>query len=121
MAHRILVAKALADFLGALSHPHRIRIVQELRDGERDVNALRAALGISHSGVSQHLAILRVNHLVAERREGRRVIYRLRQPGLARWLLQGFDFVQDAHKDVEELRDAVASFRAECGEMNGEE
>ena len=40
MSHKTLVTKQLGDFLGVLSHPHRIRIIEELRDGEKDVNSL---------------------------------------------------------------------------------
>lgn len=39
-------------------------------DGEKNVNALQAALGVSHSRTSQNLAILRAHRLVTERREG---------------------------------------------------
>lgn len=86
MPHRVLVAKELAELLGVLAHPNRIRITEELRDGERDVNSLQAALGSSHPGVSQHLMLLRLHCLVSERRQGRQVFYRLRQPELAAWL-----------------------------------
>lgn len=101
MPGRAIVAKEFASLLSALAHPHRIRIVEELGAGEMDVNSLQAQLGISHSGVSQNLAILRAHRLVTERREGRRVIYRLTHPSLAAWLLQGLDFLaQDlAHGD----------------------
>ena len=88
MPHRVLVTKELAELLGVLSHPHRIRIVEELRDGERDVNSLKVALGINHSGVSQHLMVLRASRLVSERREGRHVFYQLRQPDMAGWLME---------------------------------
>lgn len=50
MPHRLLVTKELADLLGVLAHPHRIRIIEELRASERDVNSLQEALAISHSG-----------------------------------------------------------------------
>ena len=36
--YRVLVANELADLLGVLAHPNRIRIIEELRDGERNVN-----------------------------------------------------------------------------------
>ena len=71
MPERTLVTKELAQLLGVLSHPHRIRIVEELRAGECDVKSLQELLGISHAGVSQHLALLRAHRLVEERREGR--------------------------------------------------
>ena len=111
MPHRALVTKELAEFLGVLSHPHRIRIVEELRDGEHDVNALQQALGISHSGVSQHLMVLRANRFVSERREGRRVFYQLRQPDIARWLLEATRFLEQGTAAADELRKAIGKTR----------
>jgi ArsR family transcriptional regulator len=113
MPHRALVTKKLAEFLAVLSHPHRIRIVEELRDGEHDVNSLREALGISHSGVSQHLMVFRANRLVSERREGRRVFYQLRQPGIAKWLLDATEFLEQGSVDATELRKAIGKTRKE--------
>lgn len=111
MPHRDLVTKELADFLRALSHPHRIRILEELRDGEHDVNSLQESLGISHSGVSQHLMVLRANRLVSERREGRHVFYHLRQPEIAQWLLEGMNFLERGSADAFELRKAIGKTR----------
>jgi DNA-binding transcriptional ArsR family regulator len=107
-----LVTKELADLLGVLAHPHRIRIIEELRETERDVNSLQAALGISHSGVSQHLSVLRAHRLVAERREGRHVYYHLRHPRLARWLIEGIEFVAGTQEVAEDVRQAIESIRA---------
>ena len=111
MPHRVLVAKGIAEFLGALSHPHRIRIIEELRDGEHDVNSLQAALGISQSGVSQHLMVMRANRLVSERREGRRVFYQLRQPEIAGWLLESTCFLEKGTAAADELRKAIGKTR----------
>lgn len=113
MPHRALVAKELAEFLGVLSHPHRIRIIEELRDGEHDVNSLQNALAISHSGVSQHLMILRASRLVSERREGRHVFYQLRQPEIAKWLLDATEFLERGSVDATELRKAIGKTRKE--------
>lgn len=107
MPERLLVSKELAALLGVLSHPHRIRIIEELRDQELDVNSLQEILGISHSGVSQHLGLLRAHRIVVERREGRHVFYRLRQPELAAWLVEGMEFIGGSPGDYEELRSAV--------------
>ena len=111
MPHRALVSKELAELLGVLSHPHRIRIIQELRDGEHDVNSLQTALGISHSGVSQHLMVLRANRLVSERREGRRVFYQLRQPEIAGWLLEATRFLERGTAEAGQLRKAIGKTR----------
>ena len=112
MPARSVVTKELSKFLGVLSHPHRIRIVEELRNQERDVNFLESVLGISHARVSQHLALMRSHRLVAERREGRRVFYRLFQPELAGWLLEGLQFIERDIEAAQDIRSAVEQVRA---------
>jgi DNA-binding transcriptional ArsR family regulator len=111
MPHRVLVTKELADFLAVLSHPHRIRIIEELRDGECDVSSLQAMLGISHSGVSQHLMVLRANRLVSERRDGHQVFYHLRQPEIASWLMEATQFLEKESAVAEKLREAIRKTR----------
>ena len=110
MPHRILVTKELASFFAVLGHQHRIRIIEELRDNECDVNALQNKLGISHSGVSQHLMVLRAHRIVSERRQGRHVFYRLRQPKMASWLLAATDFLEQESEALE-LRKAIKKTR----------
>ena len=111
MPHRRLVTKELADLLGVLAHPHRIRIIEELRGSERDVNSLQRALAISHSGVSQHLMVLRSHRLVSERREGRRVFYQLRVPEIAPWLMEATRFLEQGSAAAAELRKAIDKTR----------
>jgi DNA-binding transcriptional ArsR family regulator len=108
--HRFLVTRELAELLAALGHPHRIRIIQELRDGESDVKSLQDSLGISHSGVSQHLMVLRAHRIVSERRQGRHVFYRLRQPGIASWLLDATEFLEQESEALE-LQEAIRKAR----------
>ncbi|HEY9786503.1 MAG TPA: metalloregulator ArsR/SmtB family transcription factor [Candidatus Obscuribacterales bacterium] len=103
----MLVTKELSELLGVLAHPCRLRIVEELRAGEKDVNALSETIGIAHSGMSQHLSILRAHKLVAERRQGRNVFYHLRYPGLASWLLEGLEFITPDADNFQQLRSAV--------------
>ena len=69
-----------AEFFRVLGHPVRIRLLQLLRDGERTVGALQAALELDSGGPSQHLAALRKQGLVASRREGTNVYYRVKDP-----------------------------------------
>ncbi len=107
MPARSLVSKELADLLNVLAHPHRIRIVEELRSGEMDVNGMQAILGVSHSRVSQHLSVLRSHRIVVERRDGRHVFYRLVQPGLSGWLLDGLAFLAGGAQHGDEVREAV--------------
>ena len=111
MPHRQLIAKELGQLFSVFSHPDRIRIVEELRDGERDVNALQAALSTTHSRVSQNLAILRAHRLVSERREGRHVHYRLVNPDMARWVLEGLRFIEADLEHEQRRRSAIQEVR----------
>ncbi len=94
MPSRAVVAKELADIFKLIGHPDRIRLIEELRAGEKNVNALSETLGLPGPRVSQHLALLRAHRLVAERRDGRRHVYSLIQPQIAEWIVEGVDFVE---------------------------
>lgn len=94
-----VATRELAELLGVLSHPCRVQIVEQLQDTERNVNSLQELLGISHSGVSQHLALLRTRKLIKERRSGRHVYYRLVDPSLAEWLKHGAAFLDQPSSD----------------------
>ncbi len=67
------VCKALAD-------PKRLLIINELHTGPRSVNEISAALGISQSNASQHLAILRDRGIVSAERTGNNTFYAMRSP-----------------------------------------
>lgn len=63
--------------LKALAHPARLRMLDELRSGERCVCELRDLVTLDLSTVSKHLALLRAAGLVADERRGTQVFYRL--------------------------------------------
>lgn len=115
MPARAYISKELGKLLSVLSHPHRIRIIEELRGGEKDVNSLQAVLGVAHSGVSQHLSLLRSHRVVSERREGRHVFYQLVQPKLATWLMEGLEFLEGNVHQAEEMREALQETRSIWG------
>ncbi len=69
-----------AQLFRALSHEARVRILEELRDGERSVGELQEALGVSGSNASQHLSVLRGEGIVISRREGTTVLYVVADP-----------------------------------------
>jgi ArsR family transcriptional regulator len=72
-----------AEFFKALAHPIRIRLLEELRRGERSVQQLQAVLGLDQSTVSQQLAVLRAKHVVAARKQGTTVRYAVRDARVA--------------------------------------
>ncbi len=67
----------------ALAHPVRVRIVAMLRGGELCVCQLNAVIALAPSTTSAHLAELKDAGLVAERKAGRWVHYRLAAEGAA--------------------------------------
>jgi DNA-binding transcriptional ArsR family regulator len=84
-----------------LAEPTRLKILEQLRPGERTVGSLVAALGVCQPGVSRHLRILRDAGFVGVRSEGQRRLYSLRrQPfqKLDAWIRDYRDLV-DARLD----------------------
>jgi len=69
--------RQLAEVFGALADPTRVRIVHTLLREELCTCDIAAVVGISESGVSQHLRILRALRLVKSRRDGKFVYYTL--------------------------------------------
>jgi DNA-binding transcriptional ArsR family regulator len=60
-----------------VAEPHRRRILDLLRSGERPVTALVEHLGVSQPAVSKHLRVLREAGLVQTRVDAQRRLYRL--------------------------------------------
>lgn len=66
-----------SELLKALANRHRLLILCQLVDGERSVGQLAEFLGIRDSTVSQHLALLRRDRIIAGRRDGQTIWYRI--------------------------------------------
>lgn len=66
-----------ASVARALGHEHRLELLEHLGQGERSVEALAGRSNLSIANASQHLQQLRRAGLVASRRNGKNVLYRL--------------------------------------------
>lgn len=71
-----------AGLLRALSNEKRLMILCQLGDREMSVGQLLPLVGLSQSALSQHLAKLRDEALVATRREGTVIFYRVAEPAV---------------------------------------
>lgn len=69
-----------AEICKTLANPKRIEIISALEDGELSVGDLVERLGITKANVSQHLAVLRQRRVVAARRAGVNIYYRINNP-----------------------------------------
>ena len=113
MPSRSIVSRELADLFRQLAHADRLRLIEELRQGEKDVTSLALALALPATRVSQHLALLRAHRLVEERRDGRNHFYRLAHPFLADWVLDALPFI-DIRQRLEDA-DHIDTARALWG------
>ena len=64
----------------ALADPKRLCVLETLAAGERSVSELSREVGCQVPNMSQHLSVLRRAGLVAARRDGTTVYYRLADP-----------------------------------------
>ncbi|MCQ6279143.1 helix-turn-helix transcriptional regulator [Bacillus sp. EB600] len=69
-----------ADFFKALAHPLRIRILELLSEGDKNVNELQSLIGSEGSAVSQQLTVLRAKNIVSGTKDGNKVVYTLKDP-----------------------------------------
>jgi DNA-binding transcriptional ArsR family regulator len=72
-----LSAKLCAERLKAIADPDRLRIVQALRSGPKNVGQITTELGADIANVSHHLQILKREKIVETEKQGRFVVYRL--------------------------------------------
>jgi DNA-binding transcriptional ArsR family regulator len=75
-------ARSAAGLLKALANEQRLMILCNLTEGELSVGELNERLPLSQSALSQHLAVLREEGIVATRREAQVIRYSM-QPGAA--------------------------------------
>ena len=72
-----LKAEQCAELLAALAAPDRLKMVQLLRLGPRNVGEIAAHLEISIANASHHLGVLRHAKLVHHEKVGRHIVYSL--------------------------------------------
>jgi len=73
-------AAIYAEVLRATAHPMRLRIIDELRQGDRCVRGLVALESISQSNVSRHLATPERVGIISGKRHFNMVVYHLEAP-----------------------------------------
>lgn len=78
--------EALVDLIAqrfrVIGEPMRIRLLDNLRDGETSVQELTDATGASQQNVSKHLGVLHSAGILARRKDGNRVLYSIADPSV---------------------------------------
>ena len=80
-----------AEMCKVFSHPKRLELINILRDKEMSVGELSQRLGLAIGNLSQHLVMMRQRHILASRKEGNVVYYRVTNPRL----LEAFDLLRE--------------------------
>ncbi|MHB8398896.1 MAG: ArsR/SmtB family transcription factor [Candidatus Limnocylindrales bacterium] len=113
----VRVLERAARVIRVLGHPLRLRLLELLEEGERNVTELVLAAGVGQAAVSQQLRILRSEGVVGDRRDGPRVFYRITEPKVSKILacIRECDIPDLAGPSGTEVQDAVASILASAG------
>ena len=69
-----------ADICQLLANPKRLQILNLLKWGELSVGAMVQSLGVAKANLSQHLSLMRQRGILATRRQGTTIYYRLAIP-----------------------------------------
>ena len=91
----------------ALGHPQRLEILEMLAQGERSVDALAGRVGLPIANVSQHLRLMRQAGLLASRRAGKHIHYRLSDPSV---LALTAALTRVAERNLAEVREVLGGY-----------
>ncbi len=69
-----------AEVFKAMGHPLRLGVIELLQGGEKCVCEIVEEVGTEISNVSKHLSVLKKAGIVADRRDGLKIMYRLTMP-----------------------------------------
>jgi DNA-binding transcriptional ArsR family regulator len=100
----------LSSAFEVLADPTRLRIVEELRRGERSVGSIVSTLGVCQPGVSRHLRILHEAGFVHAHPDGQRRLYSLRRErfrDLDAWIREYRDLVESRLDRLDQLVEAT--------------
>ncbi|MFA6985071.1 MAG: metalloregulator ArsR/SmtB family transcription factor [Arenimonas sp.] len=104
---KVALHKSFAEIAKAAAHPHRLALLEQLAQGERNVDALADRVGLAVANTSQHLQSMRRAGLLAARREGKFTLYRLSDDSVLD-LLDAIGRV--AERNVAEVQQVVSGY-----------
>lgn len=106
---REVVNRLKAELFKAIGHPTRLQILEYLQDGEKCVCEIISELDLEQSNVSQHLGILKKQDLVSSRKEGTKMMYRLKHDDILK-IIDSVGEILDRRLD--ETREALHYIRS---------
>ncbi len=101
MNERILELKA--EVLKTLAQPTRLKILELLRNGERCICEIVPALNGEQSNISRHISLMQKSHLVTTRKDGVKVMVKVRDPKIFEILDRVGSILKNQMKEQEML------------------
>ncbi|MFI5332196.1 MAG: ArsR/SmtB family transcription factor [Desulfobaccales bacterium] len=93
-----------ADICQVLANPKRLQILNLLKWGELSVGAMVRALGVPKANLSQHLSLMRQRGILATRRQGTTIYYRLSTPDIT----QACEIMREVLHEVLDTRGSLS-------------
>ena len=93
-----------ADICQVLANPKRLQILNLLKWGELSVGAMVQALGVPKANLSQHLSLMRQRGILATRRQGTTIYYRLATPDIT----QACELMREVLREVLDQRGSLS-------------
>lgn len=90
-----------------LASPKRLEILNALKEGEKTVSELVDILGVPKANVSQHLAVMRHKGILASRRDGVNIYYRVANPKVIQACILMREVLTEQMKEKSKLIDIV--------------
>jgi len=101
MEERVLELKA--EILKALAQPTRMKILECLRDGEKCICEIVPAIKGEQSNISRHISLMQKSNLVTTRKEGVRVMVKVKDPEIFNILDRVSKILKGRFKEQEKL------------------
>jgi len=101
MEERVLELKA--EILKALAQPTRLKILELLRGGEKCICEIVPAINGEQSNISRHISLMQKSHLVTTRKDGVRVMVKVRDPKIFEILDKVSSLLKNQMKEQEKL------------------
>jgi len=105
---------AISQFLEVVGKPARVSILLAIGEDEACVCHLEAVLGLRQAYISQHLMALRDANILATRREGRYIFYRLKDPQMLAILRLTGVLVGIPENEISLMSNSVADEKCCC-------
>jgi DNA-binding transcriptional ArsR family regulator len=102
-----LMFEKQAQIIGGIAHPLRLAVINFLKDGPQCVCDIAQAVGSERSNVSRHLSVMVNAGLLEYRKEGLKVIYRLKCPCILDFLSCVTGVLKQQAKDNKKLLEVI--------------